>query len=165
MANERKARLGGCDEEGLGNQDEKEEELEEEEEQDNSSEIELRDATVKLLRLLANLTIDGTIGTTIAESNETISILLELLVCSTSGGSDAVKVRSAFTPFCFAPLCYFPLYSALFCCVRTRSLHSPLCSVTFSLPFFIKISSTLHTVVTIDSNLISTNSIVCQCLY
>ena len=31
-------------------------------EEDNSTEIELRDATVKLLRLLANLTIDGTIG-------------------------------------------------------------------------------------------------------
>jgi hypothetical protein len=48
--------------------------LSEEEADDDAAEIELRDATVKLLRLLANLSIDERVGSTLACKNQTISV-------------------------------------------------------------------------------------------
>lgn len=57
------------------------------ENEDNASkqstgEQELSDATVKLLRLLANLCIDGTIGVALAKRGEAMEMLVELLTCS-----------------------------------------------------------------------------------
>ena len=46
----------------------------ENDEADDVAETELRDATVKLLRLLANLSIDDTVGSTLACKNQTISV-------------------------------------------------------------------------------------------
>ncbi len=41
---------------------------------DNAGEMELYDATIKMLRLLANLTIDKTVGQAVGSTNECISV-------------------------------------------------------------------------------------------
>lgn len=55
--------------------------------EDEGGEHELTDATVKLLRLLANLCIDQEIGQTIAKKSYGIQVLLELVTCA-CGRSD-----------------------------------------------------------------------------
>ena len=54
---------------------------------DGCAEAELNDATVKLLRLFANLTINETIGQMLAKRKDTSKMLLELLACSDSGSA------------------------------------------------------------------------------
>jgi len=56
-------------------------------EDDGCAEAELNDATVKLLRLFANLTINETIGQMLARRKDTSQMLLELLACSDSGSA------------------------------------------------------------------------------
>jgi hypothetical protein len=56
-------------------------------EDDGCAESELNDATVKLLRLFANLTINETIGFLLAKRKDTSKMLLELLACSDSGSA------------------------------------------------------------------------------
>lgn len=52
---------------------------------DGCAESELNDATVKLLRLFANLTINESIGSQLARRRDTSKMLLELLACSDEG--------------------------------------------------------------------------------
>jgi hypothetical protein len=56
-------------------------------EDEGCAEAELNDATVKLLRLFANMTINETIGYTLAKRKDTSKMLLELLACSDSGSA------------------------------------------------------------------------------
>jgi hypothetical protein len=72
-------REGGFDENS--NSDE-EYENEDNESNQSAGEQELSDATVKLLRLLANLCIDGVIGISLAKRGEAMEMLVELLTCS-----------------------------------------------------------------------------------
>ena len=60
---------------------------ENDQEDDGCAEADLNDATVKLLRLFANLTINETIGFTLAKRKDTTKMLLELLACSDSGNA------------------------------------------------------------------------------
>ena len=64
-------------------EDDREEEGEEEEEEyeiDQSAEIELRDATIKLIRLLANLSIDATIGMEIGQTYDNLQVKQSLFI-------------------------------------------------------------------------------------
>ena len=44
------------------------------------AEVELRDATIKLIRLLANISIDPSIGMEVGSKNDNLTTLMELLV-------------------------------------------------------------------------------------
>eukprot|EP01040_Poterioochromonas_malhamensis_P008892 gene8892-9629_t len=62
-----------------------EEEEDDEYEIDQAAEVELRDATIKLIRLLANISIDGKVGMDVGSKYENLQTMLELLtICDQS---------------------------------------------------------------------------------
>jgi hypothetical protein len=83
---------------------------------DHAAETELKDATIKLVRLLANISIDADVGMEVGSKRENLETLLELLMSSTNNEEMLLNVVAALTNLTYysCQVSHFVFLSAFF---------------------------------------------------